>query len=308
MLAALPPNVDGLREAYEYICYPARWQTLLENIKGLPATGGCARVTVQVYNALDLVEVFRFLDQASVPFDASLIQAPKHLAIGALPPLVRRLAAARLCAYAERDCQLRHRENVRRFAAELALLGDNWDPGLLREFLLFTHNLDSARGHRFKDSFPELWALIAATLGRGALTFEDHEILEAEMIREMLKPQGLSDRLIKDATEYIAWAEELRARHIELTKQDEQMDKDAERLTAWEKQLQEENARLERGMEQLKHDEAQLAEWAAQLQREKAELLEWAAQLRKTEAALIEQTAQFERDQAAINPDENPDR
>jgi MoaA/NifB/PqqE/SkfB family radical SAM enzyme len=160
----LHPSIDGFGTTYEYIRYPARWEKLvgnLEKLRQLPKTSLSANVTVQAYNALEIVDLFRFLDKVRVPFGAYATPYPDHLTIRVLPPRLRRLAAVRLRAYAERDCLDKHREMVRALALGLEALEGHWDQSLFHEFMVFTNDLDASRGQSVRTSLPELWELIA---------------------------------------------------------------------------------------------------------------------------------------------------
>src|SRR5262249_30175517 len=58
-------SIDGFEKVYEYIRFPAKWDTLTKNIRilqSLPKANLSSQVTVQNYNALNLVNIFRFLD------------------------------------------------------------------------------------------------------------------------------------------------------------------------------------------------------------------------------------------------------
>ena len=74
----------------------------------------------------------------------------------------RRLAADRLLAYAAR-CRPEQREEIRGLASGLLAAGDSFDTALLREFMLFTNDLDVTRGQSFRSTHGELLELITQT-------------------------------------------------------------------------------------------------------------------------------------------------
>jgi hypothetical protein len=78
-----------------------------------------------------------------------------------MPPGARRLAAERLCTYAERDCRPAYRELVRGLAAQLKPRDDSFDSRLLRDFMLFTNDLDVSRRQSFAEVNSELLGLFA---------------------------------------------------------------------------------------------------------------------------------------------------
>jgi MoaA/NifB/PqqE/SkfB family radical SAM enzyme len=162
-------SIDGAGATYEYIRYPARWATLGKNIeffRGLPNATLGAHVTVQAYNVLDIVDLFRHLDRIGLRFSSLALVRPERLAARVLPPPARRLAAQRLRAYAGQDCRPEHRDLVLGLAGGLESLGDGWDPDLFQEFIRFTNDLDRSRGQSLRQALPELWdALAAAGVG-----------------------------------------------------------------------------------------------------------------------------------------------
>jgi MoaA/NifB/PqqE/SkfB family radical SAM enzyme len=157
-------SIDGFGPTYEYIRYPARWATLVKNLgefQRLPRTALGTSVTLQAYNVLDIVDLFRFLDGVGMPFCVFNLENPSYLATRVLPPAARRLAAQRLRTYAETHCRPVHRSLVESLAFGLESLGDEWDPQLVRRFMLFTNDLDGSRNQSFGTNFPELRDLFA---------------------------------------------------------------------------------------------------------------------------------------------------
>ncbi len=159
----LSVSVDGFGPYYEYIRYPGRWAALVRNLavlRQLPRTTLAAHVTLQVYNALHIVDLFRFLDDINIPFTVFSLHLPEYLCTSVLPPHARRRAAERLREYAEQDCLPDRRAMVRLHARALDAQGDGVDPKLLRQFMLFTNDLDVTRGQSLRATCPELVELI----------------------------------------------------------------------------------------------------------------------------------------------------
>lgn len=161
-------SIDGFGPYYEYIRYPARWATLtrnLETLRKMPRTTSSVNVTFQAYNALNVVELFRYLDSIDVPFSVNPLHLPELLAPTILPPAARRLAAGRLRRYALTECLARSRAEVLGLATMIdAPTGtglDGCDLERLRTFMIFTNDLDQSRGQRFADTHAELVALFA---------------------------------------------------------------------------------------------------------------------------------------------------
>src|SRR5262249_32298074 len=97
-------SVDGFGQYYDYIRYPSKWDKLVSNIDGLRGLFSKGHVTVsatiQAYNALNIVDLFRYLDSIGMRFTCYIISTPAHLGPLAMPPKARRLAATRLRSYA----------------------------------------------------------------------------------------------------------------------------------------------------------------------------------------------------------------
>jgi len=112
---------------------------------------------------LSLTNLFRYLDSIEIGFTGYLLHNPHHLAVGALPSSIRRLAATRLRDYAGDDCRTEHRPLVLSLAAEFEAGDDQVNPGVLRDFMLFTNDMDTSRGQSIHQTDPELVALLEQT-------------------------------------------------------------------------------------------------------------------------------------------------
>jgi MoaA/NifB/PqqE/SkfB family radical SAM enzyme len=157
-------SIDGFGKYYEYIRYPARWDTLTRNMAFLtkgPNTVASASVTMQNYNLLNIVELFRYLDTIDLQnIGGGALASPAYLSPAALPPSVRRQAAERLRRYAENDCRPNNQAFVLGLGTGLEAAGETFDIDLLREFMLFTNDLDASRGQSFRETHAELVGLI----------------------------------------------------------------------------------------------------------------------------------------------------
>jgi MoaA/NifB/PqqE/SkfB family radical SAM enzyme len=156
-------SVDGIAQNYEYIRYLANWSQLtkhLQKLRDIPNVNLIVTSTIQTYNALHITDLFRYLDSVDIPFMAYLLHWPYHLAATALPKPIRELSARRLQNYAESDCRPQHRELVHSLAAQFEAGDEASDPALLREFMLFTNDLDATRGQSIRQADPELVALL----------------------------------------------------------------------------------------------------------------------------------------------------
>jgi hypothetical protein len=159
-------SIDGYGPMFEYLRFGARWTDMLQTLKwlrSLPNMTLLAFPTIQNYNALDMVRLFRFLDAQGLPFGHNLLARPARLYLANLPPRVRRTAAARLRSYLDGDCRPKQRRVVRAYVDILESPTTAFDPVLFREFMLFTNDLDASRKQRFADAAPDLATLIAAS-------------------------------------------------------------------------------------------------------------------------------------------------
>jgi MoaA/NifB/PqqE/SkfB family radical SAM enzyme len=156
-------SVDGYAAQYEYIRYPGRWSKLahhLELFKKIPNVRVRVTTTIQVNNVLGLTRLFRYLDIAEIGFNGYLLYWPQYLSVSTLPSSIRHLAAARLTEYAENDCRPENRALVLSFAAQIEAIDAAVEPALVRDFMLFTNDLDTSRGQSIHRVDPELVELL----------------------------------------------------------------------------------------------------------------------------------------------------
>jgi glutamate-1-semialdehyde 2,1-aminomutase len=157
-------SLDAVGDTYEYIRYPARWSVVEANVRKLKYEHGLVckvPPVVQVYNVLNLVEVFRFCDSLDMQITMNILHMPDRLAIHHLPPRIRKAAAAKLFAYHDTECRDFTKAQVLSLARYLDTLDTPVKPDVLREFMLFTNDLDATRGQSFRKTHAEFVALLA---------------------------------------------------------------------------------------------------------------------------------------------------
>lgn len=162
--AELLLSLDAVGETYDYIRHPANWKTVEANVREFKYGHGLickVPPVVQVYNVLNLVELFRYCDAMEFDITLNILHMPDRLAIHHLPPSVRRVAARRLRAYAEADCRELTRPQVVSLADYLDSLTAPLNRPLLRELMLFTNDLDATRGQDFQKTHAEFVRLAA---------------------------------------------------------------------------------------------------------------------------------------------------
>jgi hypothetical protein len=157
-------SLDAVGETYEYIRYPARWSVVEANVRKLKYDHGLlckVPPVVQVYNVLNLVEVFRFCDSMDMDITMNILHMPDRLAIHHLPPRVRKAAAAKLFAYHDSDCREQTKSQVMSLARYLDTMDTPFKPDVIRELMLFSNDLDATRGQSFRKTHAELVHLLA---------------------------------------------------------------------------------------------------------------------------------------------------
>jgi glutamate-1-semialdehyde 2,1-aminomutase len=157
-------SLDAVGETYEYIRYPARWSTIEANVRKLKYEHGLlckVPPVIQVYNVLNLVEVFRFCDSMDMDITMNVLHMPDRLAIHHLPPRVRKAAAAKLFAYHDADCREKTKSQVLSLARYLDTMETPFNRDVIRELMLFSNDLDATRGQSFRKTHAEMVALLA---------------------------------------------------------------------------------------------------------------------------------------------------
>lgn len=150
-------SVDGCGEVHEYVRFPAKWNDLeanLPRLRSLPNATVYLHATLQAYNMLHLADLARYCDEIGIELQHHVLESPAYLSALAMPPEVRREAARRLRAYSKEQSGM----NRHSFTAAIAALelSKDTDPALIKEFMVFTNDLDVSRGQDFASTFTEL--------------------------------------------------------------------------------------------------------------------------------------------------------
>lgn len=156
-------SLDSVGEAFEYIRYPARWDVVDKNVRFLAGNGNHCIVppVVQMYNIFGITDVFRYCDELGFEFTMNILHSPARLSIANLPPRARAVAAERLMQYHDQECHPNRRGMVHWLATYLLDNDKPADLKALREFMLFTNDLDVTRGQSFRAIHPDLVRLMA---------------------------------------------------------------------------------------------------------------------------------------------------
>lgn len=157
-------SIDGIGKTYEYIRYPAKWDVVDANVRRLVQEFGTRCLiapTIQIYNIFNLPELYRYADSLGIELVENILADPRRLAISSLPPKTRKVIAARLAEYCEKESAVEKKEKrsaVPRYLDELTSIAD---AELIKEFMQFTNDLDATRGQNFRSVNPELGDMLA---------------------------------------------------------------------------------------------------------------------------------------------------
>lgn len=151
-------SVDGIKEKFEYLRYPAQWHHVLENVlkyKDLSQT--CPNieisitVTLSIYNILDLKEIQDFFEDYQINCSFNLLHNPEYMNIRCLPESVKLSVKEHLVRNFNNNLQ----KSIIDFL-ELPLSNTN----LIQDFFKHTYQIDILRKQKFKDIFPTLYEII----------------------------------------------------------------------------------------------------------------------------------------------------
>jgi MoaA/NifB/PqqE/SkfB family radical SAM enzyme len=159
-------SIDGFRQYWEYIRYPGKWDQVKENISKLINLKNAYVVMVpvlQVYNALNIVELFRYSDLIDLDCWIGPLTSPWFLSVSILPIKARELAGKRLREYAESDCRPENSSAASKIADYIQSVKDSCATDSLKTFMLFTNDLDATRNQSFRKTHAELLSLIEET-------------------------------------------------------------------------------------------------------------------------------------------------
>jgi len=157
-------SIDAVGSTYEYIRYPARWNIVDANVQKLvrnPTLTCQVTPVVQAYNVLRLVDLYRYCDALNLTVFPMMLNFPNRLAIDNLPERIRKAAAANLRAYLKTQCRPDHKSAVSSLVDHLNGVIKPPDPAILKEFMVFTNDLDATRDQNFRTAHPEFVGLLA---------------------------------------------------------------------------------------------------------------------------------------------------
>jgi MoaA/NifB/PqqE/SkfB family radical SAM enzyme len=176
-------SIDGVGNLAEYIRYPTKWNIVKNNfIKLVNSPSNIIPIvapTVQIYNILNLVEIFDFIEEIPsnklinskhLPCHLTLLFDPQHLSIRHLPKKIKDLSLDRLLKFKARSKFLVETDGfIEQFNLIIdTLKQENFELGsettskdYLAYFLQYTEELDKQRHQRLQDFIPELYKLLS---------------------------------------------------------------------------------------------------------------------------------------------------
>lgn len=168
-------SVDGFGRVNDYIRRPSKWSDidrnfhlLDENFEQWRLRSVTAAATVQIYNVLQIGELFDYLGSgfrhvSPVPLLTALYD-PVYLSIQILPARVKDIARAQLLELRDKNKSLlggKYHTQVISIDSILAYLDEAAPSGQLMDFLYFSEKSDRQFGESWRESCPELASNLA---------------------------------------------------------------------------------------------------------------------------------------------------
>ncbi len=160
-------SIDGTGPVYEYIRYPGKWEKVkhhLQKIRRHPKLSCEITATIQNYNVLSVCDLLEYAETLNIPCNLNLVQSPVYLNIGVMPQKARLLAVKRLKEYADRSPAAKKHSilavTIDNVVLELEQVSEELYHQAIREFMIFTNDLDKSRKQSFKETLPELYNFI----------------------------------------------------------------------------------------------------------------------------------------------------
>jgi glutamate-1-semialdehyde 2,1-aminomutase len=165
-------SVDGIGELNDYIRYPSNWIDIEKNVKFLQRMENAyvyVNTSVSPYNILDITKIIDFCEDANLDFLYHPIDEPTQLKVSNMPYAIRQIASDRLRRYgmqnSEQGPRTRGHVNNRSQAIKLAdalvhQISKSELAEEIREFMIYTNDLDQSRSQRFSAVGSELIMLL----------------------------------------------------------------------------------------------------------------------------------------------------
>jgi len=145
-------SIDGYDQLNRYIRYPTNWKSVNKNLSAFAEMEkqGKMRVqvhsTVQIYNVLDINELFEYTMQFGYFPYLNILNHPDYLNVRVLPDNLKQLAAKRLQPWIKHDKV----EGLINY-----MMAEDWTKHN-KKFVEYTESLDKSRNQSLIDVAPEL--------------------------------------------------------------------------------------------------------------------------------------------------------
>ncbi len=167
-------SIDGFGKVNDYIRHPAKWDVLDRNLTYLDDNAEKYRIveillssTVQIYNVLDLPNLYNYLKKFKVVvpgLNLINLHIPKYLQSTVLPDAAKAVATERLNKLYDElknDLPEQHVYLAENIQQVLNFMNQKEPSSLLPAFKLINGNMDTAKGMKLEDCIPELYSFIA---------------------------------------------------------------------------------------------------------------------------------------------------
>ena len=145
-------SIDGIKKQFEYIRYPAKWESLLKTLDWCKQQSNFTYgivTTVSILNIFYLNDILRTFDQWNKKnVFLNLLEAPRYYSIKNLPIKIKSLITKKY----NNDVRL---QPIVNFMNSAEPNEKYWD-----EFKFWTNQKDNYRGNKFQFIFPEFYSII----------------------------------------------------------------------------------------------------------------------------------------------------
>ena len=156
-------SVDGQGACYEYMRYPARWDTVSNNILKLKQVKNINIVAIpiiQAYNILYIADLLEFLDSNNIRCSYDILIGPTQLSIWQLPQDIIDKSVLRLQKYLDVRMPETTKPAILSLLHRLKTGKSVYSPNVFYSFMLFTNDLDKSRNQNFVRTFPDFVILL----------------------------------------------------------------------------------------------------------------------------------------------------
>ena len=173
LLVAL--SIDGTGPTYEYVRFPAKWQTVMRNIRRLreicPKAVVAINAVLQAVNALNILELVEWADEQGISINISVGRGLDHYNdFRILPPSIRERFRSQFRDYfvrkGNRDVSIL-RQSIQSIHDEMDAtdISDDVRRAHTRNFMQFVNDMDKSRKLSFKSIAPEIYDDIISYYG-----------------------------------------------------------------------------------------------------------------------------------------------